>query len=347
MNDNKLLLLLCILICSTFLGLYVYIEFEQWSQYEEYEKSPIKIFPPQYTEDKKFNYSTIVAAALTSITNSPVITHYEYLTRDQNDTRLYEQLDFQIFYKTYLSGGIISPHSEYGDDNLFSVNIESLTGVKFLIGGLSSKTMVRELKERIQEIQENVTISFQQLVFSGQHLLNTAELGAYNIGQNDMIYLDISPEEGSSYFIKFLNSDFLSSGRYLEILKEKHHNRRCGWERIPLSPKEKNKSWPYSYHGTTTRNARTIADDGIIHSKGHKLNFGHGIYTTPDIDLASLYAKSFIYKGSKYLALFQNRVNPKTLVKIPFRKGKHYWVSPSVDDVKPYSLLIKKIGYCK
>src|ERR1051325_7164387 len=130
MNENKFLLLLCITICSSFLGLYIYIEFEQWSQYEEYGK--FKKFP-QNPEDGKLNYSTIVAAALTSITNSPIITYYEYLARNQNDTRLYEPLDFQIFYKAYLSGGIIQSHDKYNDDKLFSVKIESLTGVKLSI----------------------------------------------------------------------------------------------------------------------------------------------------------------------------------------------------------------------
>src|SRR5438045_5693553 len=98
MNENKILLLLCISLCSSFLGLYIYIEIEQWSQYEEYN-NPFKKFPPQSPnpDDRTlpFNYDTVVAAALTSITNSPVITYYEYLTRDQNDTRFYEQLDFQ------------------------------------------------------------------------------------------------------------------------------------------------------------------------------------------------------------------------------------------------------------
>src|SRR5437764_9088953 len=121
MNESKILLLLCISLCSSFLGLYIYVEIEQWSQYEEYGKSPFKTFPnpnPNPNDRKfSFNYDTIIAAALTSITNSPVITYYEYLTRDQNDTRLYEQLDFQRFYKSYLSGGIISSHNKYDVDN--------------------------------------------------------------------------------------------------------------------------------------------------------------------------------------------------------------------------------------
>src|ERR1051325_9669767 len=113
MNENKLLLLLCISICCSFLGLYIFLEVEQWTQYEEY-KSPFGTFPPQPSNPNDitipFNYASIVASALTSITSSPVLTYYEYLSRVQNDTRLYEQLDFQIFYNAYLSGGILSSH---------------------------------------------------------------------------------------------------------------------------------------------------------------------------------------------------------------------------------------------
>ncbi|RIA86368.1 hypothetical protein C1645_779877 [Glomus cerebriforme] len=360
MNENKILLLLCISICSSFLGLYVFIEIEQWSQYKEYNKPPFKI-PPQHSHshNKKlpFNSAVAVTSALTSITNSPVITYFEYLSREENDTRLYEELDFQIFYKAYLSGGILNNnnkhHHHHDDDNItFDVHIESLTGIKSIIKNLNSKTTVQELKERILEngiVSDTIS---QRLVFNGQRLINTSELRTYNISQDNVIYLDIRQREGSIYSIKYLNSDFLNSKSYLQSLENHHKHHRCEWKRIFLTTKGKNhyinRFWPTSYHGTSTRNARRFADDGLIHSKDYKFNFSHGIFTTPDIDLASSFAQSFVYNGSKYLVLLQNRVNPKTLVKLPFKKGgNNYWVSPSIDDVKPYCLLIKKIGYCK
>jgi len=356
MNESRILLLLCISICSSFLGLYVFVEVQQWSQYKEYDKTPFP-FPTQPSNPKnRFNSAVAVASALTSIINSPVITYCEYLSKSENDTRFYEELDFQIFYKAYLSGGIISSHNKHDDDNeniSFNVYIESLTGDKLVIQDLNSKTTVQELKERIIENGIVIDTIYQRLVFNGQRLVNSVELGAYNISQNNVIYLDIRSQEGSSYSsIKYLNSDVLNSNLQLKSLDKKHHkSHRCEWINILLTSKGNNpvnKSWPYSYHGTSTRNAKRIADDGLIHSKGHKFNFGHGIYTTPDIDLASSYAQSFVYNGSKYLILLQNRVNPKTLVKIPFKRGKSkYWVSPSVDDVKPHGLLIKKIGYCE
>src|SRR6266540_79797 len=163
MSENKILLFLCISLCSSFLGLYVFIEFGQWSQYREYENLP---FP--HNKQPPFDSATVVASALTSIINSPVITYDDYLSRDENDTRLYEQLDFQIFYKAYLSGGIISSHNHKDDENLlFGVYIESLTGVKWLVENLSKRTTVQELKERIQENGMVPDTISQRLVFEG------------------------------------------------------------------------------------------------------------------------------------------------------------------------------------
>ncbi|EXX56060.1 uncharacterized protein OCT59_021664 [Rhizophagus irregularis] len=366
MNESRILLLLCMSICSSFLGLYIFIEVKTWTQYKEYEETPFPSTP------SPFNSADMVASALTSVTNSHIITYNEYLSRkeeEKNDNnRIYEELNFQTFYKAYLSGGIISSsshHKEHDDkkyyNSTFNVYIESLTGIKLLIQNLNYKTKVQELKERILDIGIVNDTTSQRLVFNGQRLINTNELRNYHIGNNNIIYLDIrSYYEGGSnnnnniIIIKYLNSDFLNSELILQSLKMKNINKsnKCEWMRIFLTTtKERNfiKYWPYSYHGTSTRNAKRIADDGFIHSKGYKFNFNHGIFTTPDINLAASYANTFIYDGSKYLVLFQNRVNPKSLIKIPFKRGKgsKYWVSPSVDDVKPYALLIKKIGYCK
>jgi hypothetical protein len=361
MNESRILLLLCMTICSSFLGLYIFIEIKTWSQYKEYEKTPFP-FPSTPSQPLPFNTTDIVASALTSITNSHIITYNEYLLRKENeeDNRNYEELNFQTFYKAYLSGGIT--HKKHHDKNIssFNIYIETLTGIKLLIQNLNSKTKVQELKERILNYGiVNDTIS-QRLVFNGQRLINSNELRNYNISNNNIIYLDIrsyyDDDKGGNInnIIKYLNSNFLNSELILQSLKSNrnnnHKNFKCEWMRILLTKNDEKlfKSWPYSYHGTSTRNAKRIADDGFIHSKNYKFNFGHGIFTTPDINLAVSYSNTFIFNGSKYLILFQNRVNPKSLVKIPIKKGKgsKYWVSPSVDDVKPYALLIKKIGYC-
>ncbi|CAI2177485.1 6910_t:CDS:1 [Funneliformis geosporum] len=118
--------------------------------------------------------------------------------------------------------------------------------------------------------------------------------------------------------------------------------------------------WPVSYHATGTFNdSYTMADIGSSKLKSnfkflgkyimnklfgnHKENikkkfpYGRGIYTTPNIKIAAQFANRFEFEGVKYLVLFQNRVNPKTLTKV-----RDFWISPKMDDVRTYGICIKR-----
>jgi hypothetical protein len=73
--------------------------------------------------------------------------------------------------------------------------------------------------------------------------------------------------------------------------------------------------------------------------------FGHGIYSTPDIDVASKYATKFTYEDKNYKVVFQNRVNPNNLVRIAKEENfvGEYWISPNSEDLRPYGICIKRI----
>ena len=79
-------------------------------------------------------------------------------------------------------------------------------------------------------------------------------------------------------------------------------------------------------------------------SKCKRFAFGHGIYSTPDIDVASKYATKFTYGGDDYQVIIQNRVNPNNLVRIPTERtgSGEYWISPNEVDLRPYGICIKK-----
>ncbi|CAB5383789.1 unnamed protein product [Rhizophagus irregularis] len=102
--------------------------------------------------------------------------------------------------------------------------------------------------------------------------------------------------------------------------------------------------WPVSYHGTAEHNCNSIARDGNFSCK-KPLPFGYGFYSTPDIDVASKYAVKFTYEGDDYLVVFQNRVNPKNLIRIPnIETGiGEYWISPDGNNLRPYGICIKKL----
>jgi hypothetical protein len=78
--------------------------------------------------------------------------------------------------------------------------------------------------------------------------------------------------------------------------------------------------------------------------KGRRFLFGHGIYSTPDIDVAYQYATKFTHDGDEYRVVFQNRVNPKNLIRISKEDTGvgEYWISPDGTDLRPYGICIKK-----
>ncbi|CAG8606265.1 6515_t:CDS:2 [Funneliformis caledonium] len=113
----------------------------------------------------------------------------------------------------------------------------------------------------------------------------------------------------------------------------------CGWKRIALNVLDKYENniwlgvygrkssissaqneWPVSYHGTAKHNCKSIAEEGYDLCKYKRFAFGHGIYSTPDIDVASAYATQFTHEGDRYQVVFQNRVNPNNLVRVTMKK---------------------------
>ncbi|CAG8666032.1 16263_t:CDS:1, partial [Acaulospora colombiana] len=95
---------------------------------------------------------------------------------------------------------------------------------------------------------------------------------------------------------------------------------------------------------SNTRSIRLLADklntlSRIISSlNAEQLWFSRGVYTTPKIELAEKYATKFTHRGEKYMVLFQSRVRPETFKKV----GGGFCVSPVIEDVRTYGILIKK-----
>jgi hypothetical protein len=48
--------------------------------------------------------------------------------------------------------------------------------------------------------------------------------------------------------------------------------------------------------------------------------------------------------AQEYLVILQNRVNPKTVIKLSrdVTKVSEYWISPNETDIRPYGICIKK-----
>ena len=110
--------------------------------------------------------------------------------------------------------------------------------------------------------------------------------------------------------------------------------------------------WPVSFHGTKKDSVSGIAEQGYLLSMSKREAYGRGIYSSPSIEVAELYAKEFSYRFKKYKVVFQNRVNPdgrKVILADRIccdRKRSDvkddYWLQPREDYIRPYAVCIKK-----
>ncbi|XP_077452000.1 uncharacterized protein LOC144071085 [Stigmatopora argus] len=151
------------------------------------------------------------------------------------------------------------------------------------------------------------------------------------------------------------------------------YHRPCGWLRFALKVWDKypdgnawlgNRGhcttthsklgeWPVSYHGTSKNGARAIIVTNYKPGPGQK--YGRGVYSTPYLEDAVDYTKTFQSKatGKMYRVVMQNRVNPAYRQKHNMDK---YWLLPVPDDfpadeeqelvekaIRPYGVLIKPL----
>ena len=73
--------------------------------------------------------------------------------------------------------------------------------------------------------------------------------------------------------------------------------------------------------------------------------YGRGIYSTPSIQDAAVYAQVFKHKRKKYKLMFQNRVCPTDLKILDAQTTgvREYWLQPHVKFIRPYGICIQKL----
>jgi len=268
---------------------------------------------------------------------------------------------------------LIPPPSSNPPLSTMTVYARTLTGTTIPLY-LNKSNKISDIKQMIQ-IREGIPPDQQRLLMAGKQLEDDRTLEDYNIQHESTIHLVLRLRGGGDSLL-FIHSQHLDPIYDYDFTNVNDtgmsfkrgdfvYKRPCGWNRIALNVLHKYSNnnwlgvggkrryatdsvrdeWPVSYHGTAKYNCNSIADDGYLLSSGKRFLFGHGIYSTPDIDIASKYATKFTYEDKNYKVVFQNRVNPNNLVRITKEDNGvgEYWISPNSEDIRPYGICIKRI----
>ena len=272
---------------------------------------------------------------------------------------------------------VASPASPpISNDPPVNIHIRTLTGAKITIYTPLS-TSIAYFKQLVEQ-KTGVSSQQQRIIFAGRQLDDDRTLLSYKIEEDYSLHM-VPRLSAAPQTINYIHADHLdppydfdftnTDDTYRKFMRGAYEYKRpCGWKRIALKVLNAYGSdnswlgstsrgfryesnaieWPVSYHGTGKFEDTTISEDAYqaCVDKNKQFDFAHGIYTTPDPDVAEKYAKVFEFESVKYKVLIQNRVNPNTLVRITKEESgvAEYWIVPNGQDVRPYGICVKKVS---
>ena len=277
----------------------------------------------------------------------------------------YQPLDInQLFSISHLTGKI----GERPRADSMEVNMQGPTGETFTVN-ICEHDFVDDLKKKIWD-QKGVHMDDQRIIFGGKELEDHKKLSEYAIKNQCTLYLVLRLIGGGFGPTYYIDDSLLDPAFDYDFTGKKddgtvfyrggtRYYRPYGWKRYALKvlsrydddkwlgkPGHRTGSsggeWPVSYHGTGVNVSGSIAQEGYDLSKGKRFRYGRGIYSTPSIDVAAMYAHRFEHEGERYQLVFQNRVSATDLKVIDSGVGE-YWVQPHDRLIRPYGFCIRRV----
>ena len=329
----------------------------------------------------KVGVSVLLASALSSNLNSPVVTYEQYKEtlkeRDEESKHhYYQELDLkQAFGLSYITGSFgtreksTSSACTWTSSHIF---LKTLTG-KTVTVDVSGSDSLSNFKSKIRlQDKEGVVPDKYQLVFNRKTLDDdNLSLSDYGIESESTIHMVVRLRGGGAPTL-YINDSLLDPPFDYDFSKRRddgtefyrggyRYYRPYGWKRYAIKVLDRPEyedskwlgkagyrvessegEWPVCYHGTGVGVSGNIAQEGYQLSKGKRLMYGKGIYSTPSIEVAAKYATEFQHEGRSYQLVFQNRVSPDGLVVIDGSIGE-YWVQPNEKLIRPYGICMRAV----
>ena len=308
------------------------------------------------------NNGQLLAAALSAILGKEILTESSVPTHSQQHRSKVSLFDQHLTSFVYTN---VDDHGSSGNQSLITLNVTILATKTTHPFVIEREASVDQLKLMIYN-KEGIPCNKQNLIYCGQEIDEGHLLSEYGIGDgsvinvvrlrainsNDLLVLDDDSRD-PMYDYDFTNIDDRGKTFHRGGVE---YRRPCGCLRfaIKVAGKYENETWlgssngrnewPVSYHGTKLDAVNSIAPNGYDLAKHNRFIHGRGVYSTPDINVARGFAKSFTHENQEYLVILQNRVNPKNVMKLSTEEtgNGEYWISPTAADIRPYGVCIMK-----
>jgi hypothetical protein len=314
------------------------------------------------TEFSTTDNEQILAAALSTILGKEILPESSVPQQSQQYISKVSLFDQHLTSFVYGKVGIDDTTS----NKLFlTLNITILATQNTFPCIIERDATVDKLKQIIYE-KEGILCNKQNLIYCGHEIDEGHLLSEYDIEDSGEIFvvrlramnsddlLVLDPKSWDKHY----DYDFTNIDDKGKIFTRGgiQYRRPCGWKRFAIKVAGKYEDevwlgsnnnpneWPVSYHGTIHDAAKSIAQAGYDLTKHKRFAYGHGIYSSPNINVAKAFAKTFTMNGEQYYVVLQNRVNPKSLIKLSGDKDgvEDYWISPAAADIRPYGFCIMK-----